>query len=86
MKVYADTSTIGGCFDVEFKEWSLALFEEYKQGIKTMMLSDLTIQELEFAREEVRNKINELAIENKISIGVNDEVIKLAEAYITEEH
>jgi len=84
MKVYADTSTIGGCFDVEFKEWSLALFEEYKQGIKTMMLSDLTIQELEFAREEVRNKINELAIENKISIGVNDEVIKLAEAYITE--
>lgn len=48
------------------------------------MLSDLTIQELEFAREEVRNKINELAIENKISIGVNDEVIKLAENYITE--
>lgn len=84
MKVYADTSTIGGCFDVEFKEWSLTLFEEYKQGIKTLMLSDLTIQELEFAREEVRNKINELAIENKISIGVNDEVIKLAENYITE--
>jgi hypothetical protein len=43
MKVYADTSTIGGCFDVEFKEWSLALFDEYKQGVKTMLLSDLTI-------------------------------------------
>jgi hypothetical protein len=84
MKVYADTSTIGGCFDVEFKEWSLALFEEYKQGVKTMMLSDLTIQELEFAREEVRNKVNELTTENKISIGVNNEVIKLAEAYINE--
>jgi hypothetical protein len=84
MKVYADTSTIGGCFDVEFKEWSLALFEEYKQGVKTMMLSDLTIQELEFAREEVRNKVNELKTENKISIGVNDEAIKLAETYINE--
>jgi hypothetical protein len=84
MKVYADTSTIGGCFDIEFKEWSLALFEEYKQGIKTMMLSDLTIQELEFARDEVRNKINELENQHKISIGVNDEAIKLAETYIIE--
>ncbi|MBX2934518.1 MAG: hypothetical protein KF825_09745 [Ferruginibacter sp.] len=86
MKVYADTSTIGGCFDVEFKEWSLALFEEYKQGIKTLMLSDLTIQELEFAREEVRNKINELAIENKISIGVNDEVINLQKLILPRVH
>ena len=48
MKVYADTSAIGGCFDIEFKEWSLALFSEYQQGSKRMVLSDLTIQELDF--------------------------------------
>jgi hypothetical protein len=54
MKVYADTSTIGGCFDNEFKEWSLALFDEYKEGIKLLMVSDLTLQELELAREEIR--------------------------------
>ena len=84
MKVYADTSTIGGCFDIEFKEWSLALFEEYKQGVKTIMLSDLTIQELEFAREEVRNKTTELPNERIISIGINDEAIKLAGNYINE--
>lgn len=28
MNVYTDTSTIGGCFDKEFEEWSVALFEE----------------------------------------------------------
>lgn len=84
MKVYADTSTIGGCFDIEFKEWSLALFLEYQQGSKTIMLSDLTIQELEFAREEIRNKIAELPKEQIISLGVNDEAIKLAETYINE--
>ena len=67
MKVYADTSTIGGCFDVEFKEWSLALFIEYQQGLKKIMLSDLTIQELEFARDEIRNKIDELPKEQIIS-------------------
>lgn len=84
MKVYADTSTIGGCFDIEFKEWSLALFLEYQQGSKTIMLSDLTIQELEFAREEIRDKITEVPKEQIISLGVNDEAIKLAETYINE--
>ena len=84
MKVYADTSTIGGCFDIEFKEWSLALFLEYQQGSKKIMLSDLTIQELEFARDEIRNKIDELPKEQIISLGVNDETIKLAETYINE--
>jgi len=84
MKVYADTSTIGGCFDIEFKEWSLALFVEYQQGAKRIMLSDLTIQELEFARDEIRFKLNEIPKVQVISIGVNDEAIKLAETYINE--
>jgi hypothetical protein len=84
VKVYADTSTIGGCFDMEFKEWSLLLFREYQQGFKRIMLSDLTIQELEFARDEIRNKIGELPKEQIISLGVNDETIKLAETYINE--
>lgn len=84
MKVYADTSTIGGCFDIEFKEWSLALFEEFKVGIKLLMLSDLTLQELELAREEVRKKINEISGEYIIHAGVTDEAIGLAETYIIE--
>ena len=84
MKVYADTSTIWGCFDIEFKEWSLALFAEYRQGSKKIILSDLTIQELEFARDEIRNKIDEIPKEQIITIGVNDEAIKLAETYISE--
>ena len=51
MKVYADTSVIGGCFDEEFKEWSNALFQEFIAGSKKIMLSDLTLQELELARQ-----------------------------------
>lgn len=51
MKVYTDTSVIGGCFDEEFQEWSNALFQEFVAGSKQIMLSDLTLQELEFARQ-----------------------------------
>lgn len=49
MKVYADTSTIGGCFDEEFHEWSVALIDEFKVGKKIIMLSDLTLQVIQLA-------------------------------------
>jgi predicted nucleic acid-binding protein len=84
MKIYTDTSVIGGCFDTEFKEWSNALFQEFVVGTQQIMLSDLTLQELEFARDEIRSKVNEIPDENRIALGVEDEAIKLAETYISE--
>ncbi len=84
MNVYTDTSTIGGCFDKEFKEWSVALFEEFKVEVKFIVLSDLTLQELELARQEVREKIFEIPTKNQITIGITDEAIHLAETYIDE--
>lgn len=48
------------------------------------MLSDLTAQELEFAREEIRNLVTNIPDINRVDIIVDDEAIKLAETYITE--
>ncbi len=84
MKVYTDTSVIGGCFDEEFKVWSVQLFEEFKAGMKTFMLSDLTLQELELAREEVRIKPNEISQKNIIPLVTTEEAINLASTYISE--
>lgn len=84
MTVYTDTSTIGGCFYKEFQEWSVALVEEFKVGKKLIMLSDLTLQELKLARDEVRGKIKEISKQYQIGIGVTDETIELAETYINE--
>lgn len=84
MKVYADTSVIGGCFDNEFKQWSNALFQEFVVGTKHIMLSDLTLQELEFARQEVREKVLEIPDKYRVAIGITDEAIQLAETYINE--
>ena len=84
MVVYVDTSVIGGCFDEEFEEWSILLFQEFLYGKKVMMLSDLILQELELAKFKVREKVKEIS-QNQISnIFVNDEVIHLAEKYIEE--
>ncbi|OFY65487.1 MAG: PIN domain protein [Bacteroidetes bacterium RIFCSPLOWO2_02_FULL_36_8] len=84
MKIYADTSAIGGCFDDEFQQWSNELFDEFKSGTETLMLSDLTIQELELGREEVRNKVKEIPKINIIHISITDEAIRLGETYIVE--
>ena len=82
MKIYVDTSAIGGCFDEEFQRWSNDLFDEFINGIEILMLSDLTLQELELASEEVRNKVNEIPQANRTHIGITDEAIHLAETYI----
>jgi hypothetical protein len=79
MKVYTDTSVIGGYFDIEFQKWSVELFEEFLQGTKYIVFSELTAQELEFAREEIRNLITEIPLENRIDISISDEAINLAE-------
>jgi predicted nucleic acid-binding protein len=84
VKVYTDTSVIGGCFDEEFKQWSNELFGEFVSGTKHIMLSDLTLQELELAREEVRNKVQEIPEQYLIPVGTSDEAMALAETYINE--
>ncbi len=84
MKVYTDTSAIGGCFDEEFKQWSDALFDEFINGSKRIMLSDLTFKELEPARQAIREKVNEVPTRNRIVVGITDEAILLAETYIAE--
>ena len=84
MKVYTDTSVIGGCYDKEFQEWSMALWDEFIAGSKHIIFSELTAQELEFAREEIKELINEIPLENRTDILITDEAVKLAETYITE--
>lgn len=84
VNVYTDTSVIGGCFDTEFQEWSLALFEEFKAGTKTMIISDLVLVELLPAREEIQIKLNEVPLQYRIDLQTSDEAIELARTYIAE--
>ena len=43
IKIYIDTSVLGGCFDEEFIEPSKQLIEEFKTGGKIILVSDLTL-------------------------------------------
>jgi hypothetical protein len=54
-RIYSDTPVIGGCLDAEFEEWSVALFDDFKSGSAILVISDLTLFELE-AEEETGSK------------------------------
>ena len=51
-RIYVDTSVLGGIFDDEFKEWSIRLLEEFRMGKSILVLSDITLQELEGAPDK----------------------------------
>lgn len=84
LRIYIDTSVIGGCFDSEFKEWSDKLFEEFKTGIKIAIISDITLDELNLARDEVKKQINFIPKQFKEYILNNEETEELASQYIKE--
>ena len=82
MRVYVDTSVFGGCFDSGFEESSNNLLEEFKLGLKIIMISDLTLKELEEAPQNVRRLVEEIPEEYKEFVILDDEATTLARHYI----
>lgn len=64
-RIYIDTSVIGGCFDDEFKEASLALFDEFEKGLKICVFSGMTVDELADAPKFVLDKLFNLTEKSK---------------------
>jgi len=82
IRIYADTSVLGGCEDEEFAEHSVRLMEGFIKGELVLVLSSLTVQELAAAPVEVQRRlasVPEAHIETlQLDAGARD----LAEAYI----
>jgi hypothetical protein len=83
-RIYVDTSVIGGCLDTEFQVPSLLLFERFKSGNATMVLSNLTLLELQQAPPEVRAILDEVPESSKEYVELTSEAYNLAERYISE--
>ncbi|MEM3063091.1 MAG: PIN domain protein [Nitrososphaerota archaeon] len=84
LKIYPDTSVFGGYFDPEFERWSRALIEEFRNGSKIAVISDLTLRELLEAPIEVRKLVEEIPETYKEYVILDNEAIELAKRYIEE--
>lgn len=83
LKIYIDTSVLGGYFDNEFEQESKQLFNEILSGKYNLVISDLTERELLNAPNDVKMLLKNLSIEFEL-IRVNQESISLANEYIKE--
>ena len=82
LRIYFDTSVIGGRFDEEFAEVTEALFTAVKAGRVIPVISDLVMLELVDAPERVRKFLDELEVLGAEVVGLTVEADKLALAYI----
>src|SRR3972149_1620115 len=81
-RVYIDTSVIGGCIDDEFAIWSNSLFDEFRNGVKIAVVSDLTRRELEAAPSNVKKILSTISGAHIESVFLSEEAESLALNYL----
>jgi hypothetical protein len=82
IRVYADTSVFGGCFDAEFEEASRRFFDEVRQGRIQLVLSDTTLLELTGAPDKVKHILADLPPASLEQTPPSDEIEQLRDAYL----
>ena len=82
LRIYIDTSVIGGCEDKEFSKWSIILFDNFKKGLKIAVVSDLTRRELEGAPDSVKKRLSALPEKNIENVTLTKDAESLAQNYI----
>ena len=82
LRVYADTSVIGGCEDEEFREASRLLIEKCMCGEMTLVVSDVTLRELRRAPEAVQRVLRLVGDGDQELVHSNREIEILADLYV----
>jgi hypothetical protein len=85
LRVYADTSVFGGCFDEEFKAESLLFFEDVRRGRFLLVVSSVTLDELELAPDYVKQVLADLLRDNVEIVFPASDANDLRDAYLAAE-
>lgn len=81
LRVYLDTSVVGGCFDEEFAPWSNGLVEDFRAGRFLPVVSELVATELDSAPEAVRAKFEDILQLEPEFLEVSEEALALTAGY-----
>ena len=81
-RIYADTSVIGGCLDIEFSHESSHFIEMVRNGKCVLLLSEITIAELDKAPTAVQNILLSLPEEAMEKVEITEEILELRNEYM----
>ncbi len=82
LRIYTDTSVLGGCEEEEFTEHSVRLLDSFVRGERVLVMSSLTLQELASAPASVRSRLAAVPEAHMELLQLDVEARELAEAYI----
>lgn len=82
LRIYADTSVFGGCFDPPFLQESRRFFRLVRRRRIIVLVSEVVERELQDARAFVQRVFRSLPERACRSIQVTDEVLALRKAYL----
>lgn len=83
-RIYLDTSVFGGCFEEEFSNFTIPLFDRLNKGEFILLFSSVTQEELENAPKQVKELVKSLKADLTEFIEVEEEAFNLASEYIAE--
>ncbi len=84
LRIYADTSVFGGCFDDEFSDDSKSFFQEINDGRFILVVSSTTLRELDKVPDFVQKILAEIQPNSIELLEFSDEVSLLRDEYIKE--
>ena len=84
LKLYIDTSVIGGYFDIEFEKETKMLFESIFNNEFHIIYSTVTEDELINAPDKVKELLSSIPDEYKTKIELTEEAVMLGDTYIAE--
>ena len=81
-RIYADTSVIGGCLDVEFSNASSHFIEMVRKGKCILLISEIVVAELDKAPAAVQNILLSLPEDAAEKVEITDEILELRNEYM----
>lgn len=84
LRFYVDSSVIGGCLDLEFAVLSDNLFRLFRDQKARLVISEITLRELEEAPAKVRNILDSVPLDVIEILPLPSEAANLAMEYLTQ--
>jgi predicted nucleic acid-binding protein len=84
LRIYIDTSVIGGYLDKEFKDASQKLINRFKKGEFQAVISDITKLELKQAPAKVQAILKKIPEKNIEHVELTKDATELTKIYISE--
>jgi predicted nucleic acid-binding protein len=84
MRIYIDTSVVGGYYDQEFSEATAKFFAKVEANEFTLVASEILRTELALAPEHVRTYLDRFTTDQIEEVKDTDEALDLADLYVAE--